>query len=194
MSSFAHIKQDPVFNSVVKTTVPPRWDALLNEKLPSTVDTSLEGITRTVYERPDPKFPLNGEIWKASGVAGDPSPALTFKVTGHLQMYVVSGAGEITKNGAPINLRPGEKVAFNTDDTFSIDRNSALTLFVRNEQATFKVEAEASTMKLSAIRMPSAHEVALTRAMLGIEPEPTERRWPERKVPSSRGYARSKAG
>jgi hypothetical protein len=192
MSSFAHMKPDPVFNSVVQTTVPPRWEHLLNENLASTVDTSLEGITRTIYDRPDPKLPLHGEIWRASGVAGDPSPALTFKVTGRIQMYVLSGTGEITKNGAPINIRPGEKVSCNTNDTFSLGRNSALTIFVRNEHATFKEET--APMKLSAIRIPSAQEVAVTRAMLGIGPEPTERRHHEREALSSRGYARSKAG
>lgn len=192
MSSFAHMSPAPVFNDIVKTTVPARWDRLLHEKFATTVDTSLSGITRTIYDRPDPNIAVHGELWRASQVAENPSPPTTFKVTGYLQMYVVSGTGQITKNGAPLNLRPGEKVAFKTDDTFSLDQNSALALFVRNEQATFKVETSRPTF--SAIRMPSAEDVALTRAMLGIGSEPSARRRMDREALSSRGYARSKAG
>lgn len=202
MSSFAHINQAPTFNAVVGTTVPARWDQLIQCNLATTKDSSLSGITRTIYASPFPETTgqgrssqaraVNGEIWKASQEQGQVSPAPTFKVTGYVQMYVVSGSGEITKNGQIINLRPGEKVSFKSEDTFSLPHNSGLTLFVRNEQARF--EATSSIPKLSALRPPSDEQVAITRSMLGISPHFAEPRVSGRETLSSRGYARSRAG
>jgi hypothetical protein len=202
MSSFAHINQSPVLNTVLGTTVPARWHQLIQENFATIKDSSLSGIHRTIYASPlaetaaqgRPSYPcgVTGEIWKAVQEEGVASPAQTFKVSGYVQMYVVSGTGEIIKNGQTIHLRPGEKVSFKATDTFSLAQNSALTLFVRNEHATFEVATSVPT--LSALRPPSEEQIALTRAMLGISPQCVEPRVPGREVLSSRGYARSRAG
>jgi len=202
MCSFAHINQAPIFNEVLGTTVPPQWDKLIQRHFATTPDTSLVGINRTLYASPfantavesrsSHHVAVHGEIWKAAQEAGKTPPARTFKVTGYAQMYVVSGAGEIEKNGALINLRPGEKVSFRSGETFSLPYNSALTLFVRNEGATFEVST--SSPKLSALCPPSPEQVAITRSMLGVSPHYAESRLSGSEVTSSRGYARSRAG
>lgn len=202
MSSFAHFRQTPVFNAVVGTTVPARWDHLIQGNLATTKDSSLSGITRTIYTSPSPQTAVHhdsdqmravtGEIWKASQEQGQVSPSPIFKVTGYAQMYVISGSGEMTKNGETINLRPGERVSFQPEDTFSLPYNSALAIFVRNEDARF--EPTTDIPKLPALCLPSKKEVAIIRSMLGISPHVGERRGPGSEVLSSRGYARSKAG
>lgn len=84
MSSFAHINQAPAFNTVLGTTVPARWNQLIQGNLATTKDSSLSGITRTIYASPFPetaaqqgsaRIPaVNGEIWKASQEQGSGVP------------------------------------------------------------------------------------------------------------------------
>jgi len=181
MSTFSHIDPPPMFNAVVGTTVPPRWSHLVSHELLSSSDTSLSGVTRTIFAAPNPTSPIHGELWAIS----PSSPAPTFKITqGHLQLYVVSGADSLTKNGQVIFIRPGEKVAFKAGDTFSFNGSTGLHVLARNESATFSTSEPIAP--LSQIRPPSDEQVQVTRAMLGLPsgsastPEET----------SSRGYWR----
>ena len=194
MSTFTHIDQAPVYNEVLRTTVPPRWNHLLSDALTQSTDTSLRGISRTVYASPSQGTPVRGEVWVASGA----STAQTFKVTaGGVQMYVASGAGSVIKNGETIFLHDGEKVSFNKGDTFSFPVNHEMRIFVRNENASF---AESTpTRPVSALSLPPTEEdVRQLRAELGIAGPPSTRpfRAPTRtrEPMTSYGYARSKVG
>lgn len=220
MSTYTHINQDPVFNATLGTTVPPRWENLVSVNLPTIQDDSLSGISRTIYAAPRASSAIHGEVWtrykKAIKKEGDEkggeeecdekraekeavdrdAPSKTFRVQcGGVQMYVLSGAGSITKNGSTIQLREGEKVSLATGDTFSFRENREMRILVRNEGATF---AEGTyTPEVAKLRPPTDEEVQRLRAELGVTTVPTARASFSRRThepASSSGYARSKVG
>ena len=191
MSSFTHINQDPVFNEVVRSIVPPRWSHLVSHSLESSHDASLSGIKRTIYTAPSPGADVHGEVWTVSPEA----PQATCKVTtGRLQMYAVSGADSLTKNGQVMFLRAGEKVSFAEGDTFSFNGKEEMCIFVRSEGGSISLGTPVKN--LATFRMPTNEDVERTRAMLGLYPESAQTQsynGPRREETSSRGYARAKS-
>lgn len=198
MSTFSHINQDPVFNAAAQTHVPARWDHLLSDALPHTTDTSLAGISRTIYEASRAGSSIHGEVWTASNeITGSRLAPQTFKVTdGNIQMYVLAGSGSVTKNGKTIFLREGEKVSFTKDDTFSFPHNHEMRILVRNERASLATAVY--TQPISRLSPPTDAEVQRLRAELGLTTVPGVRsfdysRGGQQRLTSS-GYARSKVG
>ena len=198
MSTFTHVNQGPVFNPTAKTTIPARWNHLLSDSLPYTKDTSLPGISRTVFEASSPGSPIHGEVWVASDeITGSSSAPKTFKVAaGNVQMYVLSGSGSVTKNGKVFFLRDGEKVSFTKDDAFSFPDNHGMRILVRNEAASF---VEGSYVHpVSRLQPPTDVEVERLRAELGVTTTPLFRSFGyarrNQEHTSSSGYARSKVG
>lgn len=197
MGTFTHIDQSPVYNEVLRTTVPARWQHLLSHSLPNSQDSSLPGISRTIYEPPSIGRPVRGEIWTATSGAGMPTPR-TFTVTaGDVQMYVASGNGSVTKNGTTIFLHDGEKVSFRKGDSFSFPVNHEMRIFVRNDGASFTEGAVRQPSPILSLP-PTNEDVRRLRADLGIASPPSTRQFGapsrSREPMTSFGYARSKVG
>lgn len=198
MSTFTHINQSPVFNDVLKTTVPARWEHLVSDSLTSTKDFSLRGIARVVYGASASVSPVHGEVWTALPKAlRDNSAEKTFKVTaGSVQMYVLSGAGSVTKNGQTIFLHDGEKVSFGAGDAFAFPKDHDMRLLVRNEGASF--EEGTYARETAKLRPPTDAEVERLRAELGVTSTPISRSFShyrrDQEPTSSSRYARSKVG
>lgn len=108
-------------------------------------------------------------------------------------MYVLSGAGSVTKNGQTIFLHDGEKVSFRAGDAFSFPKDHGMRLLVRNEGASF--EEATYTREVAKLRPPTDAEVDRLRTEFGLTSSPAVRPLNYRKDQepvSSSGYARSK--
>ena len=189
MSTFAHMNTKLVFNPTLKVELPPNWSQLfLDDTLPRT-DTSLRGIQREIHHRTDAHARFHGEVWSISADANNLPTPYQQVVSGSVQMYVVSGVDAVQKNGKEIFIRPGEKISFHAQDTFSFGRHRDGKVVVLNEGAHFiECSAPSPAQKL---KSPSSVEIEAIRAALGLHDTHSSRipyRSSQNEETSSRAY------
>jgi hypothetical protein len=166
-------------------SLPQRWGQFFEPTLP-TYPTVVRGIKATVYEPPHPSTRSRGEIWTLEGPHSSQPITLS---SGYLEVLVLSGDMQATKNGQQLVIKEGTKLSLIPGDTASLHPLSeCVTMVVKNERVV---------LGATPVLPPKPHypevteaDVELCRHLLEIPPE--ARRQGRQEETTSAGYRKHK--